>query len=163
MNVAVVEAPAARRLQFEVPGIPQPQGSTRSFARGGKVITTSDNPKLRPWRDAVCWHARAALVAAPRAGWTGPFEGPVTVSAIFYLPRPAGHFGTGRNAGQVRASAPPFPAGKPDLDKLIRGVLDALSEAGVWRDDAQVVSFGDIGKRYSDRPGACIAIQEETA
>jgi len=149
----VLATHATTRLQFDVPGIPQPQGSTKSFKRGGKVITTSDNAKLRPWRDAVCWHAREAAAGRRQ------FAGPVIVSAVFWLPRPAGHFGSGRNAGQLRASAPSHPAVKPDLDKLLRGVLDALSEAGVWRDDAQVVGLGEVAKRYSDKPGACIAIE----
>lgn len=147
-------------LQFEVPGLPQPQGSTRSFARGGKVVTTSDNPRLRPWRESVCWHARQAMQTPWLEGTISrpPFVGPVSVSAIFWLPRPAGHFGSGRNAGQLRASAPDRPAVKPDLDKLLRAVLDALSEAGAWRDDAQVVELGEVAKRYADQPGALIRV-----
>jgi Holliday junction resolvase RusA-like endonuclease len=153
--VLAVTLAIATDLLFNVPGIPQPQGSTRSFARGGKIVTTSDNLALRPWRDAVCWHARQAQAGAE------PFAGPVCVSAIFWLPRPAGHFGSGRNAGRLRPSAPPRPDVKPDLDKLMRGVLDALSEAGVWRDDAQVVDFGEVSKRYG-RPGATIHVHEAT-
>lgn len=147
----VAETGATRRVQFEVPGVPQPQGSTKSFMRGGKVVTTSDNVQLRPWRDAVCWHARQAAAGTP------PFEGPVVVSAVFWLPRPAGHFGR----RGLLPSAPPHPdrARKSDLDKLLRGVLDALTEAGVWRDDNQVVAFGEVAKRYSDKPGACIAVE----
>ena len=153
-DLSVAVEASTRRLQFEVPGVPQPQGSTRSFARGGKVVTTSDNPQLRPWRDAVCWHARQAM-----AGRT-QFDGPVVVSAIFWLPRPAGHFGSGRNVAQLRPSAPIHPAVKPDLDKLLRAVLDAFSEAGVWRDDAQVVKLGRVGKWYSNLPGAHITVEE---
>ena len=140
---------SVQRLQFDVPGVPQPQGSTTSFLRGGKVVTTSANKQLRPWRDAVCWHAREARAGAPQ------FAGPVIVSVIFWLPRPAGHFGK----KGLLPSAPPHPYRKPDLDKLLRGVFDALSEAGVWRDDAQVVGLGEVAKRYSDKPGACIAIE----
>jgi Holliday junction resolvase RusA-like endonuclease len=151
--VAVIAVAVARRITFEVPGVPQPQGSTKSFRRGTKIVTTSDNPRLRPWRDALCWHAREALGGHPR------FEGPVVVSAVFWLPRPAGHFGSGRNAGHLRPSAPTSPTVPPDLDKLVRAALDALSEAGVWRDDAQVVGFGEVAKRYSDKPGACIAVE----
>lgn len=147
--IAVAEPVTICRLQFDVPGVPQPQGSTKSFVRGGKVITTSDNARLRPWRDAVCWHAREAIAGRPQ------FDGPVVVSAIFWLPRPAGHFGR----RGLLPSAPVHPFRKPDLDKLVRGALDALSEAGVWRDDAQVVGFGEVAKRYSDKPGACIAVE----
>jgi crossover junction endodeoxyribonuclease RusA len=151
-TAAVAGAPF-RRLEIEVPGTPQPQGSTRSFRAGGKIVTTSDNPQLRPWRDAVCWHARAALAARP------PFDGPVVVNAVFWLPRPGGHFGTGRNAGRLRPSAPAYPIATPDLDKLVRGVLDALSEAGVWRDDAQVVALREVTKLYGDRAGVSITVE----
>jgi Holliday junction resolvase RusA-like endonuclease len=40
-----------------------------------------------------------------------------------------------------------WPAVRPDSDKLLRAVLDGLTEAGVWRDDGQVVQ-GTFIKRY---------------
>jgi crossover junction endodeoxyribonuclease RusA len=46
---------------------------------------------------------------------------------------------------------------RPDLDKLVRAVLDALSEAGVWRDDAQVVSVV-ARKAYGSAPGLTVEI-----
>src|SRR3990172_12298314 len=52
-------AAAVTAIRIEVLGVPVPQGSTRSFAikKGGaytgRTATTSDNPKLRAWRDLV--------------------------------------------------------------------------------------------------------------
>ena len=48
---------------------------------------------------------------------------------------------------------------KPDIDKLQRSTLDALGEAGVWRDDSQVVDIR-AWKSYADNetPGAVITV-----
>jgi crossover junction endodeoxyribonuclease RusA len=61
----------------------------------------------------------------------------------FTFARPAAHFGTGRNAHLLKPSAParPVPKGKDDGDKLQRAVMDALTDAGMWADDSQVVEW----------------------
>jgi Holliday junction resolvase RusA-like endonuclease len=103
--------------QVTVPGHAQPQGSTRAFVRGGRAIVTSANPKLADWRARV---AGALWVAAP------PATGAVVVQLAFDLARP-------KSVRRTHATT------RPDLDKLVRAMLDAGTEAGVWRDDAQVV------------------------
>ena len=100
--------------------------------------------RVKPWRESI----RAAALAAMGDDWT-PITGPVTVDLTFLLPRPKGHFGTGRNAGKLRDSAPTHHTTKPDLDKLIRAVLDALTSAGVWGDDSQVWGLA-AAKGYAD-------------
>ena len=70
------------------------------------------------------------------------------VHASFYLPRPKSHF-TKRG---VRLSAPWWPVTKPDLDKLTRALLDALTDAGIWRDDSQAVEL-HAEKIYHDQAG----------
>ncbi|MCR4339570.1 MAG: RusA family crossover junction endodeoxyribonuclease [Gemmatimonadaceae bacterium] len=57
------------------------------------------------------------------------------------MQRPAGHYGTGRNAGTVRPCAPEWPTTKPDADKLTRALLDALTGVA-YVDDSQVVHLG---------------------
>ena len=100
-------------IAFEVPGEPQPQGSSKAFKHRhtGRVMVTSDNARLRPWRDAVCWHARQALLG-------GPLAGPVQVELEFRFARPAGHFGK----RGLRPAAPREHMVRPDLDKLVRAV-----------------------------------------
>lgn len=103
----------------------------------------SNEATLRPWR------AEMALAA-----WEA-FEGEPTLEAVratldFTFPRPSSHYGTGRNAGSLKASAPAYKTTKPDLDKLIRAVLDSLTGV-VFVDDSQVSelaarkSFGRAG------------------
>lgn len=113
-----------------------------------------------PWRDAI---RSSAVLAAARAGWTTT-AGPLTLSVVFTLPRPAGHYRTGRYAELLRPNAPPAPATRPDLDKLIRSTLDALTDAGTMTDDGLVVALS-AAKTYPgghldalDAPGAVIVL-----
>ena len=132
---------------FFVRGLPATQGSMKAIMSHstGRPIVVRDNPKgLTAWRRAIGDEARSA------AGFTAPVEGPVAITAHFFLPRPLGHFGTGRNAGVLKPSAPAFPTTKPDADKLVRARFDALkSDAAAYRDDAQVVRMV-VSKDYAD-------------
>ena len=50
-----------------------------------------------------------------------------------------------------------FPTVRPDLDKLVRAVLDALTGV-IFVDDAQVLGLY-ASKRYSDTPGVDIVVR----
>lgn len=136
------------RLVVEVVGLPAPQGSKRHVGRG---VMVESSKRVKPWREDVKQAALDVLVEPFGRGV------PVRVEVVFYLPRPAGHYGSGRNADHVRLSAPTFPAGRPDVDKLLRSTLDALGTAGVWHDDSQVVEVL-ASKVYSARPGARVEV-----
>jgi Holliday junction resolvase RusA-like endonuclease len=113
-------------LIVTVPGLPQPQGSTRAFVRGGRAIVTSDNPKLSDWR-----HRLTLAITYARAGrQTLPYAGPVRLHLRFFLPRP-----------KSLPKATCWPTTRPDLDKLTRAVNDALTDSGVWKDDSQLVEL----------------------
>lgn len=71
----------------------------------------------------------------------GTLTGPVALEVTFTLPRPKAHYRTGRNSHLLRDNAPHRPDRLPDLDKLLRSTMDALTAAGVWADDAQVVTW----------------------
>ena len=73
------------------------------------------------------------------------------------MPRLKGHYGTGKNAGTLKPSAPLFHTSKPDLDKLVRCIKDALTGIA-WKDDAQV-SLVCATKVYDEQPGARISIK----
>lgn len=148
-------------LTFWVDGVPQPQGSKQAFATKkdgnytGKTTMIETTKGLPAWRKAVQAEAEAA---AANAGWDAQREA-IAMNAIFYFPRPKGHFGTGRNAGIIRDAAPIHHLTKPDTDKLLRAIGDALTAAKVLTDDATIV--GEHGwKAYADGrpPGARITI-----
>lgn len=85
-----------------------------------------------------------------------PILAPVKVDATFYLPRPKGHYGTGRNAGKLKKSAPYWHTKKPDRDNLDKAVLDVLTSLGYWRDDCQVC-MGTLEKVYHEAGGTARA------
>ncbi len=80
-----------------------------------------------------------------------PLTGPLEVMMFFYIKRPKAHFGTGRNAGTLKKSAPKMHTGKPDVDNLAKFAADACNGI-TWGDDAQITSLMAF-KRYIE-PGA---------
>lgn len=133
-----------------VPGVPAPQGSKRHVGHG---VMIESSKAAGPWRE------RIALAAAVAMDGAAPLDGPIELRVRFLLPRPRGHYGSGRNAQRVRPSAPARPSTRPDVDKLLRAVLDALT-AVVFRDDSQVCTL-EARKEYvletgDDRPGVQI-------
>ncbi len=137
-------------LAFTVFGKPQPAGSKRAFVirKGGaptnRAAVTDDNAKSKPWQQAVKHAAITAL--DDLSNRTTLLAGALSFQMTFYVQRPKGHYGTGRNANTLKPSAPALPTVKPDVTKLVRGVEDALTGV-VWRDDAQVTDQAAC-KRY---------------
>lgn len=135
-------------ITFTVTGQPEPQGSTKGFIVRNKnafppptpeetkrvrarfrVAITSDNPSLVQWRQLV------ALTAQPHV--TEVIAGGVHVGLDFFLPKPKSA------PRRLRRHLT-----KPDLDKLERAILDALT--GVfYRDDSEVVHV-EKWKRYAE-------------
>lgn len=123
-------------IQFTVVGHAMPGGSKKAFvhpATGRAVIVDASNNKS--WRQEVSVAASAAM---ERAAATDPLRCALSVSFVFYRPRPKGHYGTGRNAGVVKDSAPEFPTTRPDVLKLARAVEDSMTGI-VYADDSQIV------------------------
>lgn len=143
-------------IVFFVEGKPQPAGSKRAFVikNTGRAIVTDANPKSRDWKIDV-QHA-ASIFRDDMEG--NLFQGPILLALYFFLERPKGHYGSGKNAGVVKAAAPRYPTGKPDVLKLARGVEDALTGM-IWRDDAQIVAER-LFKRYA-APGEQIGVRVE--
>jgi crossover junction endodeoxyribonuclease RusA len=143
-----------RTYEVFVPGIPQPQGSSRIVYAGGRPTVTSANPKLKTWR------AQVTRAVQESAGFQviAPWEWRARMGLTFYLPRPASHL---TRKGELTRSAPLSHLSVPDLDKLVRAIGDGITDAGVWRDDSQVVVI-TAEKRYADsshEPGARIVIE----
>jgi Holliday junction resolvase RusA-like endonuclease len=142
-------------LSFFVVGAPAPGGSKRVVPRrgkrGGKATLIDDCRRNPAWRHQV---ASAAALTHRSA----PMVGPLEVRFEFVLSRPKGHYGTGRNAGQVRPTAPPYPDVKPDTSKLVRSTEDACTGI-LFIDDAQIVrQFAS--KSYGSPPGVRITVRK---
>ena len=139
------------RLSFTVHGLAAPQGSKRVIH--GRMV--EDSKKSRPWRQEVVAEALQARVDTT----TTTIHGPVVVILTFRLQRPKAHY---RANGEIRADAPVFVPKKPDIDKLTRTILDALTIAAVIADDAQVAKLEAV-KVYatgSGLPGVDVTVTD---
>lgn len=140
-----------KQISFFVSGIPRPSGSKRGFfiPKLKRVIITDANPNSKDWKIDVKHAAQAA--------YDGPLlDGPLHVYFRFFMLRPKGHYGSGKNAAVLKESAPEYPTGKPDVLKLARGVEDALSGI-IYVDDCRIVTEL-LDKRYGDKPGVEVVI-----
>lgn len=126
-----------------VPGEPVPQGSKDYKGhRRGRAVLVESAAGLHDWRARIAW-------AAHECGWR-PADAPFAVDCEFVLPRPL-HTPKSRTPPAIR---------RPDVDKLLRAVLDALTGVA-WTDDARVTDTR-ARKRLAElgeAPGVYIAIK----
>lgn len=130
-------------LAFRVAGTPVPQGSMHAYAKG--VLVHAKSKDLKAWRERVATKAHVSMLPAGDL----LLDEPVIVLLDFYLPKPK----------SVRRL---LPHTKPDLDKLTRAVLDALTQARVFVDDSRVVEC-KARKFYAtnDEPAGVVVIIEK--
>lgn len=140
-------------IEFTVLGTPQPQGSKTRTRFGMR----EDNRDLAPWREAILWALKRAMREADRHA---PMLAPLEIEADFYFCRPRSHYGTGRNAAILKPSAPgKYHAQKPDLDKLLRALGDALTIGGAIRDDSQI-AITAAHKYWADSAYMTVLVEE---
>jgi Holliday junction resolvase RusA-like endonuclease len=138
-------------VSFFVAGIPVPKGSAKAFMRKGMkfpVVVQDNAEKQKPWASSIGYAAQQAGAIL--------LNGPVEIKIVFFMPYRKSHFGTGKNADKLKVNSTQYHTSKPDLDKLIRCVKDALTGIA-WRDDSQVAVVS-AGKCYGLNPGAQIYV-----
>ena len=139
-------------VRVYVSGQPTPQGSMRPVTAGGR---------LRAVHPANVVEYRGRLTAAIRQAYTGePYSDPVLVEITIRVLRPKSHYRTGRNSRILRDDAPAFPCTRRsgDVDKFARVCLDATTDAGLWRDDAQVASLS-VRKVWGRAAGLALLVE----
>lgn len=142
-------------MRIVVYGSPAPQGS-KSFkgtfvGKDGRThgIMAESSKKVKPWRNDV---KDAALLVRNGAA---PLDGPLKVRMVFTVPKPA-------SSPKSRRT---YPMRKPDVSKLARSTEDALTDAGIWADDARIIEYVRLAKVFPgedvdalESPGALIEI-----
>jgi Holliday junction resolvase RusA-like endonuclease len=140
-------------MRIRVNGTPRPQGSVQAFAAQshgtytGKIGLRSDSKGLPTWREAIRHESQECAALSAYSAEPCPMTEPVMIAVTFFIDRPKAHYGTGRNAGKVKASAPQWPVdGRAayDIDKLCRAVLDGLTEGGILDSDRRCVSLSAV-------------------
>lgn len=149
----------SNELVIDVLGTPAPKGSNRAMVRGGRAVFVPGGSKpnqdaLQSWAGCVR-HAVQTFVSAQASPVFTQVA--LAVAITFRLKRPGGHWA---KSGGLKSSAPAHPSVKPDLDKLVRSTLDALS-GSVFDDDARVV-WTTAAKEYAQpgKEGATIRVWE---
>lgn len=174
----------AAEYTITVYGTPAGQGRV-SFMGNGRAIH-SNQKVLKPWRDAVSSAAQETAGTHPYNGGPrtpkakpgekrpktapqpcltcgtlpslhGLLDGPLGVEITVSVAQPA--------AAAKRGDVWPANRTSSDIDHHARAVLDSLTHASLWQDDAQVVELcarkvwaGGVGIDALDRPGAVIRV-----
>ena len=115
-------------LSFTVLGEPVGQGRITTFGRGRSVHSNAS--RLLPWRELVQHAAEDAIVEYGETRWASfPLLGPVGLYVCFTMPK----------AKSAPKTTTTFPTKRPDASHLLRAVEDALQNAGVYKDDSQII------------------------
>jgi len=128
-----------KSISFSVRAEPRTKGSMKLMPLGKRKIVVDKSGRGHEVarrhvmlhdksKQLVYWvkQIQVSAKAAMQSRAISNLDQPVVVLLQFILDRPKSHYGTGRNEGKLRQSAPKHQSVKPDVDKLSRAVLDAL-------------------------------------
>jgi Holliday junction resolvase RusA-like endonuclease len=134
-------------LAVIIPGTPVPQGSKNAYLRGGRIVLVESAKNLKSYRAEV---SAAVSSAATEVGFrkvTRPGAVHIHISFSFVKPK------SNRNKEHIV---------KPDIDKLSRTILDAITKSGlVYEDDSQVTML-TATKQYSGSAETLIVVKNAT-
>lgn len=115
-----------RTARFVACAAPRPQPRPRAFIRNGRICVYGPHNAAQFRREV----GAAAVKAVAGTGFAGQIQGPVRLAVEFHLKRPK-RLGK-QNPQEVLHLA------KPDIDNLLKAVMDGLTESGVIVDDSQI-------------------------
>lgn len=158
-------------IELHIKGTPhgRPRPRAKATMVNGKWIGQIYQPKRpkitgrsskadKAWAKACVWYdavLEAMKPVLPEAPWTGPIH----LDIDCYFERPKSLSRKKDPDGPIRHTA------KPDRDNLDKAVLDALKEAGLFKDDSQVCD-GAVRKWYAAKgcgPGVILAARQIAA
>ena len=131
-------------ISFSVKGNPQSLKRHRMFRKGKSLIAV--DPSQGDKADFLA----LAHQHAPEK----PIDSPVRLCVLFTFSRPKNHY---RTNGTVKPWASTIKTSKPDIDNLIKFILDSLN-GFFWRDDCLVYTVEAV-KQYGDSPGTLVCVE----
>ena len=130
--------PSDMEIVFEVPGEPRGKGRPR-FSKTGHTYTDSET---RAYENKIVAYYRKQL-----GGFRWPDSTFVSVQVTAYYPIPKS---ATKAATAAMREGTMLPSRKPDIDNVMKIVLDALNSVA-YKDDSRVVRV-EAQKVYSDMP-----------
>lgn len=133
-------------LAFTIPGEPRGKGRPR-------IVKIRGFSRMATDAQTASYENLVALAAQQALGGREPLDGPLAMSVAVKLAPAASASRKGRTAmltGEQR------PTKKPDLDNVVKAVLDGCN-AVAFRDDALVVEL-TARKLYAELPGVDVVI-----
>jgi len=141
--VSLVQHEIGAALEFTVWGVPAPKGSKSAFpirrkatGKMGAVVVEGKTARQKDWA-----HRVEEVVQGLAATGVPMLDCPLALTVTFYLPKPA-------SAPKRRRT---LPMRRPDIDKLLRALLDPMTGVLV-RDDARFVEIFAIKHYAEDSP-----------
>jgi len=137
-------------LRLTIPGTPTAKGRPRFARATGRAFTPA---KTRRAEETFAGRVAAAVAAS---SWQRPEGKPALgLRALFVLPVPASWSKRKREAALACET---YPVGRPDVDNLVKLVVDACNGL-LWDDDAQIVTM-TTSKVYGDSPRVEVWVDE---
>lgn len=130
-------------VTFFVPGKPRGKGRPRFY--NGRAYT---DEQTRAYEERIAWNYRRIA---------GKFRFP---DDVFLRVRVQQQMPVPQSASKAKKAemlgGGTFPSAKPDLDNVVKAVLDGLNGVA-YKDDARVVGIHSV-KIYSDNPGVLVEV-----
>ena len=128
---------------FTVPGKPQGKARARTYYNAKKKAMSSTTPdKTVLYENFI---ATRYMEAAGEQRFSDGAYIKARIQAFYEIPKSSSKVKkTAMLSGEL------LPTKKPDIDNIVKAVLDALNEVA-YRDDTQVVEL-QVRKQYSERP-----------
>lgn len=124
---------------FTVMGEPKGQPRPKATMRGRRA-GVYDPETAKPWKEAVIMEWNRARGRE--------LSGPLAIVVVFTFRPP-----------KSSPNREGYHTQKPDLDNLLKSTMDALTDAGAWKDDTQVAEVLSR-KQWGRNAGAHIEINQ---
>lgn len=136
-------------IEFEILGLPTPQGSKTRMPNGAMIEGRSkgQRERHRSWRDSVATAARDIADTLD-----GPLDGALTLEVEFRFPMPKSRKKAVREAGFCPKTS------APDLDKCLRALGDGMEAGGLIRSDALIATVTAVKLEVVGWTGAVVKI-----
>ena len=140
-------------MRSVIPGQPVPKGRPRVTTRGGKARTYTP-ARTRLWETLAADKFQRDWMGANKSKYhVVPADRPVSLSLEAVFERPQRLSKKKDFAGRIVHDK------RPDIDNVIKAVLDSLTTAGVLIDDSRVESV-TARKRYAAKgEGPCVEVE----